>query len=172
MAKKKNLKMFIPGAIACVFGIAAFCMIFVDAVTYTGKLIETEVSLSGLLLAFGGEVDIKDISSLAFPIKELNFNIMVTLAFLLPIIGGVLALVFKNGLVTKIITTACFVVGAVFLFSTTGFVSIGIEEGVAESITENGYTVSLSAGPIVAGVLAILGAVVCFFKGTIAKMLG
>lgn len=166
---KKNLKLFIPGAIALVLGIVAFCMMFVTGVTYTGKLLGSQVSISGMTIAFGGEIEIKDAASALFPIKELNFNIMTTLAFILPLVGGILALLFKNGLVTKIITTACFVVGAVFLFSTTGFITIGMEDDVAQQITEGGYEIGLGAGPIVAGILSVLGAIVCFFKGTIAK---
>ena len=110
-----------------------------------------------------------DAASALFPIKELNFNIMTTLAFILPLVGGILALLFKNGLLAKIITTACFVVGAVFLFSTTGFISIGMEREVAKEIADSGYEIGLGAGPIVAGILSVLGALVCFFKGTIAK---
>ena len=172
MAKKGKYGIYIAGGIALLFGILAFCMMFLDAVTYTGKAFGTQVSLTGSLLAFGGEVKIEDFGSLAFPIKNLSFNIMVTLAFFLPLIGGVLALLFKNGLITKIVTTACFVVGAVFMFSTTGFVSIGMEEGVASTIAEEGYAVKLAVGPILGGIFAILGAVVCFFKGTIAKKIG
>ena len=67
-------------------------------------------------------------------------------------------------------TTACFVVGAVFLFSTVGFATIGMEEFQQNVVAE--MTASLGAGPIVAAVLSILGAVVCFFKGSIAKALG
>ena len=172
MAKKGKYGIYIAGGIALLFGILAFCMMFLDAVTYTGKIAGSQVNLAGSLLAFGGEVEIKDFGSLAFPFKTLSFNIMVTLAFFLPLVGGVLALLFKNGLIAKIVTTACFVVGAVFMFSTTGFVSIGMEEGVASTITEEGYTVKLAVGPIIGGIFAILGAVVCFFKGTIAKKIG
>ena len=35
MGKKKSLKTYIPGAIALVLGIAAFCMMFLDAVKYS-----------------------------------------------------------------------------------------------------------------------------------------
>lgn len=168
MAKKKNLKMFIPGAIACVFGIAAFCMIFVDAVSYVGKVMGSEFSFTGLQLAFGAEIE--PISGVT--LDALDFNIMTTLAFLLPVIGGILSLITKNGLIMKIITTACFVVGAVFLFSTTGFTAISLGGNDAKDAITLLFDEKLAAGPIVAGVLAILGAVVCFFKGTIAKMLG
>ena len=163
---KKNLKLFIPGAIALVFGIVAFCMMFVTGVTYTDKLVgKASLSISGMKLAFGGEIEIVS----GFPINALEFNIMTTLAFILPLVGGILALLFKNGLVTKIITTACFVVGAVFLFCTVAFMPVGLPEASKDAFDASMW--ALSAGPIVAGVLSIIGAVVCFFKGTIAKAL-
>ncbi|HIY96356.1 MAG TPA: hypothetical protein H9729_01565 [Candidatus Borkfalkia excrementigallinarum] len=159
---KKNLKYFIPGAIALVLGIVAFCMMFLPAVTYTDKLGLTNFSIKGSQLTFGDKLE-------NFDVETLNFNIMMLLGFGLPLIGGVLALLFKNGLITKIITTACFVVGAVFLFSTTGFTAISMTQD-AKDLLLLGYNESLAVGPIVAGVVSIIGAVVCFFKGTLAKM--
>lgn len=159
---KKNLKYFIPGAIALVLGIVAFCMMFLPAVTYTDKLGLTNFSIKGSQLTFGDKLE-------NFDVETLNFNIMMLLGFGLPLIGGVLALLFKNGLITKIITTACFVVGAVFLFSTTGFTAISMTQD-AKDLLLLGYNESLAVGPIVAGVVSIIGAAVCFFKGTLAKM--
>ncbi len=159
---KKNLKYFIPGAIALVLGIVAFCMMFLPAVTYTDKLGLTNFSIKGSQLTFGDKLE-------NFDVETLNFNIMMLLGFGLPLIGGVLALLFKNGLITKIITTACFVVGAVFLFSTTGFTAISMTQD-AKDLLLLGYNESLAVGPIVAGVVSIIGAVLCFFKGTLAKM--
>ena len=159
---KKNLKYFIPGAIALVLGIVAFCMMFLPAVTYTDKLGLTNFSIKGSQLTFGDKLE-------NFDVETLNFNIMMLLGFGLPLIGGVLALLFKNGLITRIITTACFVVGAVFLFSTTGFTAISMTQD-AKDLLLLGYNESLAVGPIVAGVVSIIGAVVCFFKGTLAKM--
>ena len=166
---KKNLKLFIPGAIALVLGIVAFCMMFVTGVTYTDKLVgKASLSISGMKLAFGGEIEVVS----GFSIDALEFNIMTTLAFILPLVGGVLALLFKNGLITKIVTTACFVLGAVFLFSTTGFTAISLGGQDAKDALTAVCEEKLAVGPIVAGVLSVIGAVVCFFKGTIAKMLG
>ena len=52
---KKGIKYYIPGAIALVLGIAAFCMMFLTAVTYSADLLVTDVSYSytGMQLAFG-----------------------------------------------------------------------------------------------------------------------
>lgn len=168
MAKKK-MKFIIPGAIALVLGVVAFCMMFVNAVTYTGKFIGSTASVKGMLVAFGGKAE-DGLFSLVTNVKdfEFKFNIMTTLGFALPLIGGVLALISKNGLIMKIVTTACFVVGAVFLFSTVGFMSISLDKNL-KSLIDTAYTAKLAAGPIVAGILSVLGALVCFFKGTIAK---
>lgn len=169
MAKKKSLMMFIPGAIACVLGIAAFCMMFLQAVHFSANdggisITLEEVGYTGAQLAFGYEEEVLGVST-----TILNFNIMTTLAFFLPLIGGVLALIFKNGFITKIVTNACFVVGAVFLFCTVAFMPVGLPEASKDAFDASMW--ALSAGPIVAGVLSIIGAVVCFFKGTIAKAL-
>lgn len=167
---KKGIKYYIPGAIALVLGIAAFCMMFLTAVTYSADLLITDVSYSytGMQLAFGYSETVGE-GSLSASKTILNFNFMMFAAFVLPVIGGFLALIFKNGLITKIVTTACFVVGAVFLFSTVGLATIGMEEFQQNIVAE--LTASLGIGPIIGAVLSILGAVVCFFKGSIAKAL-
>ena len=167
MGKKKSLKTYIPGAIALVLGIAAFCMMFLDAVKYSADAIVTTVSYkySGSQLAFGYKE-----TALSQDVTILNFNFMVFLAFLLPLAGGILGLLSGKSFILKIIATACFVVGAVFMFSTTGFANIGMSDSQAELIKH--MDVALCAGPIVGGVISILGAVVCFFKKSIAKAFG
>ncbi len=160
MAKKKNLKLYIPGAIALVFGIAAFCMMFLDAVKYSADLLvaKTSYQYTGAQLAFGyteGSIEI------------LSFNFMIFISFLLPVIGGVLCLLSGDSFILKIAATACFVVGAAFLFAIGGYAPIGMSDAQA-AIVEN-LDVSLCAGPIVAAILSILGAIVSFFKKTIAK---
>ncbi len=168
---KKGIKYYIPGAIALVLGIAAFCMMFLTAVTYSADLgiANTSYSYTGMQLAFGYSETIGEGSVLETTTTILTFNFMVFIAFLLPLIGGILAVLFQNGLLTKIVTTACFVVGAVFLFSTVGLATIGMEEFQQNIVAE--LTASLGIGPIIGAVLSILGAVVCFFKGSIAKAL-
>ena len=169
---KKGIKYYIPGGIALVLGIAAFCMMFLTAVTYSADLgiANTGYSYTGMQLAFGYSETIGEGSVLETTTTILTFNFMVFIAFLLPLIGGILAVLFQNGLLTKIVTTACFVVGAVFLFSIVGFATIGMEEFQQALVEE--LSASLGVGPIIVAVLAILGAVVCFFNGSIAKALG
>ena len=176
MAKKK-MKFIIPGAIALVFGIVAFCMMFVPAITFNSGDSSSD-GWTGAQLAFGYKETIDYlIGSAEFTILE--FNIVALLAFALPLVGGILALIFKNGLLAKILTTACFVVGAVLLFSIVGYSGLGrieVDTGISfvDNIINGIYdsvdsTKGLGAGPIVAGILSVLGALVCFFKGTIAK---
>lgn len=103
MAKKKDTSIRIVGAFALVLGIVAFCMMFVAAATYDGfgsgilEVFGLETSLTGSQIAFGYK---------SGDMQVLNFNIVAFLGFFLPLIGGVLALLFKNGLITKIVTTA------------------------------------------------------------------
>ncbi len=168
MAKKSKIKMYVPGAIALILGVATFCMMFLDAVTYTGKILGTNFSFSGMQLAFGSKIEVIE----GVSVSELSFNIMTTLAFFLPLIGGVISLITGKSFLGKILATACFVVGAVFLFSTTGFTSISYGSTEVKDGILLVYNESLAVGTIIAGILAIIGAVVCFFKGTIAKMIG
>ena len=156
---KSGVKKWIPGGIALVLGLVAFLLMFANAVGAEGE------GYTGAELAFGKKVLGQEMFS---------FNILIFLGFALPLIGGILALITGNGFLMKIITTACFVVGAVFLFCTASFSSIGIAEGAKEmweAMVKEGL-IKLQAGPIIAGILAILGAVVCFFKGTIANKIG
>lgn len=177
MAKKK-LKYFIPGAIALVLGIVAFCMMFLPAITFNAGESSSD-GWTGMQIAFGYKEELNyGIGKLEFTI--LNFNFLVTLAFFLPIIGGLLALILKNGLITKIVTTACFVVSAVLLFSIVGLSGLGrptVDTGIsiADSFINSLYeqidaTKGLGIGAILGAVFSILGAVACFFKGTIAKI--
>lgn len=176
---KKNLKYFIPGAIALVLGIVAFCMMFLPAVKFTVDAMGfSEDGWTGAQIAFGYKESIA-----SQEITILNFNFLAFLAFLLPLIGGVLALLFKNGLITKIVTTACFVVGAVLLFSIVGLSGIGrvsLEEGNIINEAVNAFldelykaidsTKGMGIGAILGAIFSIIGAVACFFKGTIAKL--
>lgn len=163
VGKKSKLKTYIPGAIALVLGIVAFCMMFASAVKYSANVGNTKLgsySYTGAQLAFGYSEN---------SVTILSFNTMMFLAFLLPLAGGVVGLLSGKSFILKIVATACFVVGAVFLFSTTAYATLGLSDTFEFAKQAN---ISLCAGPIVAGIVSILGAVVCFFKKTIAKMIG
>ena len=99
----------------------------------------------------------------------LNFNFVALLAYLLPLAGGVIALITKNGFISKIISTACFVAGAVLLFSIVAYSGIGnvkfddsgLLGSVANAFLEELYkaideTKGLGVGAIVGGILSIV----------------
>ena len=136
-------------------------MIVLTAVTYTGKLWLTEFTLKGTPLAFGDKLE-------NFDVETLTFNIMTLLAFVLPLAGGVVALITKNGLISKIVSVALFVVGAALLFSTTGFTAISMTQETKDALLVI-YNESLAIGPLLGGVFAIIGAALCFFNGPLAK---
>ena len=82
---KKGIKYYIPGGIALVLGIAAFCMMFLTAVTYSADLgiANTSYSYTGMQLAFGYSETIGEGSALETTTTILTFNFMVFIAFLL-----------------------------------------------------------------------------------------
>ena len=93
MTSRRKIKYHIPGAIALLLGIVAFCMMFVAAAEYSGigagilDALGFSSSLTGAQLAFGyAEGDV----------QVLNFNILATLAYFLPLVVGLLALLFKK----------------------------------------------------------------------------
>ena len=168
MAKKSKYGNYIAGGIALLFGILTCCMMFLEAVSYTADLAITKASYSytGSQLVFGYKETLGS-GSLSVTTTILNFNFMALLAFFLPLVGGLLAIVTNNGLISKILTTACFVVGAVFLFTLAAYAPVGMSESQAELVKN--LDVALGIGPILGGVFSVIGAVVCFFKGSIAK---
>lgn len=145
MAKKKSKKIelsLIIRVVALVLAVGAVCFGFLQCVTYTGKAFGTKTTLTGFEIMFGKE-------------NTTSFSIMALLAFLLPLAGGVLAL-FKSKLL-DIISLACFIVGAVFLFMLTKFVVLP-ESSAIKFVLDNGYTASLEVGSILSAIASILGA--------------
>ncbi len=142
MAKKKSKKIelsLIIRVVALVLAVGAVCFGFLQCVTYTGKLAGSTINLTGFEIMFGKE-------------NYTSFSIMALLAFLLPLAGGVLAL-FKSKLL-DVISLACFVVGAVFLFMLTKFVVLP-----ENSLIDTFFTSSLAVGSILSAIASILGAV-------------
>ena len=155
MSRKKD-NYLIPGIIALLIGVAAACMMFLDAITY--DLVLTDVSFTGAQIGFGYKETIAgDIG-----VTVWKFNIMVVLAFLLPLAGGLVSLITRNGLISKAVSMGCFIVAAVFLFSLTAYLKIGGTEYSVEGA-------KLAVGPIIAAILSIVGAALCLFKGTVAN---
>ena len=176
MTSRRKIKYHIPGAIALLLGIVAFCMMFVAAAEYSGigagilDALGFSSSLTGAQLAFGyAEGDV----------QVLNFNILATLAYFLPLVGGLLALLFKNGLITKIVYTYIyFVAGAVLLFTVVAYMDIGLSPRRARgsmtpcrsSMTSSRRILFSARARSPAACSRRWGAFVCFFKGTLAKL--
>lgn len=154
MAKKKSKNSvkielsLVLRIVALVLGVAAVCFGFLQSVSYTGKLLGTETSLTGFEVMFGKE-------------KYASFSFMTFVAFLLPLAGGVL-MVFKNKLL-NIIALVCFVVGAVLLFLVPNFVVL------VENSLLGAYTSKLAVGSILSAVASILGAGVAGYVTFLAK---
>lgn len=146
--KTKKLLPLIVSGVALLFGIVAFCLMFADAVkvvgvTYTGNQIAFGLTTKSLFL---GDMQI------------LGFNFLAFLAYLLPLIGGVLGLVFSKSKLFSIISAALFAVGAVLIFMIGTIFPISIQDETISNAIANHAKIELLAATIVAGILAIIGA--------------
>ena len=144
MAKKKNKSKKVElslvfRVLAFVLGVAALCFAFLASVKFTGKIVGTETTLTGFEIMFGKE-------------NLTGFSILTVLAFVLPLAGGVLALL-KSKLL-NIISLVCFVAGAVMLFIVPSFVVL------VEGSLFVAYNAGLTIGTILSAIVSILGALV------------
>lgn len=145
--KTKKLMPLIVSGVALLFGIVAFCLMFADALKVVG------VTYTGSQIAFGYSEKI-----LVESVQMLGFNFLAFLAYLLPVIGGVLGLVFSKSKLFSIISAALFAVGAVLIFMMGTLFPIGIQNETISNAIANHAKIELLAATIVAGILAILGA--------------
>lgn len=165
MAKKKSKKNsfgnIIIASVALALGIASLCMMFLNCVS-----ISEDVAFTGTQFAFGYSVKVFG--------EVLTFNFVALLAFVLPVVGGLLCFFDKNFLV-KIISIACFVAGAVLFFLMGQIFSIGIGEKFTALYnffaSNDAIKASISIGAIVGGILSALGAVIVLFKSYIVKFI-
>ncbi len=153
--KKKTLKTvnLLLGMLTAAFGIVAACMLFSDAISFLKK----DWTFTGAQVAFGHSEG-SGILSLTY----FDFNIVATLAYLLPLAGGVLAVLFKGRLGT-ILSFLCFVVATVLLFLMSEIGKLGISDqfsGFSDAIT-----FELGIGAILGGAFSAAGAVTTAIKG-------
>lgn len=147
MAKRnKQIKLFISLG-ACALGLAAFCMMFADALK-TGSSIST---YKGYQAAFGYAKTLGNIKN-----QILEFNIFITLGFVLPLAAGVVEMIFPKSKLFTLICGAAFIVGGVFIFLMPVFMEM--------SMSTNIVKFSLMTAPIIGGVLALLGGLVTWAK--------
>ena len=150
----KALKKWFP-LISLVAGVLALVMIFLPA-TKIEMLGESE-NYNGLKVAFGN----KD--------AGFDFSILLTLAYLLPVVGGVLAFLGakKGNKIFAYVAIACFVVGAIFLFCAVNFQQLAGVSGAVEKEAKKMF--DLGIGAILAAIFSILGAVAVVLDTFVVK---
>ncbi len=144
---KKMLKNIL-GYVAAGLGLIAFIMIFLKAVSRTEMGIE--MSVKGSEIAFGHKEG---------GVKVLSFNFLALLAYLLPLAGGVVALVagFKKNDMLNWVAAGLFIVGAILLFLMPSIWYLFPAEKEAKKFLK-AYELKLAVGAILAAIFAILGA--------------
>lgn len=137
--------------LSLIIGIAATAMIFLPAIKYES----IDTVYSGLQATFG--VEIVDIGIAS---GQLEFSIWALLGYGLPIIAGILGLIFRKG---AFISTVLFAVAAVLLFTLPQYVN-ATATGFGGS-TEIEIDWVMQYGLIVAGSLSVLGVFSSLFQG-------
>lgn len=158
MAKKKSRKKSNMGLILSVvilaLGVAAFCMAFLTCVKSTvGSFTGTEYTYTGFQVMFGYAESATALGS-TVSTQVLNFSIMATLAFALPLIGSVLSLI--DNKIIRFVGAGLMIAGAVLLFLFPNF--------VAPATSTELITRSLGIGAILGGVFAGLGGLVGLYN--------
>lgn len=167
MAKKKNkLNFKFLYLVACVLGIVAVCMIFLQAVKIpdikTGYgTVEIETGYTGLQVVFGNKVE---------GVSELLFSFMALLPYLLMIGGVVLSALKitgkgKNGIL-DFVSIGLFVAAGVLMFITPSFV-VFADTVLGKTAALIEY--KLSIGAILAGIFSILAGATIAVKNLLKK---
>ncbi len=133
--KQQRTLVWIATIFAAACGVAAFFMIFAKAVSYENFIFGD--TFTGLQVALGYTVNDS---------KIFDASAGILLAFLFPLIGACVAIIGKGNKYVSILASAMLITG-------------GILALCALSLLKSHYpgTPNLEAGPIVSGVLAILG---------------
>lgn len=137
--------------LSLIIGIAATAMIFLPAIKYES----IDTVYSGFQATFG--VEIVDIGIAS---GQLEFNVWALLAFGLPAIAGILAVLARKG---ALISAVLFAVAAILLFTLPQYVN-ATATGLGGS-TDIEIDWVMQYGLILAGSLAILGAGASLFQG-------
>ncbi len=153
MAKKNSLFKYIR-YVAALFGLVAVFMVLCPAINYTVG--DNTVTYSGLQVAFG-YTETTTGGILSVSIEQFKFSFMALLAYALPLAGVVIAALNsfgrKSSKLLSFVSTGCFIVGAVFMFSLIGFAIVG------ESTVLNVTVASLNKDNMTLGIGAIIGAI-------------
>ena len=134
-----------------IIGVGAMMMMLLPVLI----LKDSETSYTGLEVAFG-----KEFASLGSWVSgQIAFNPLVLLAFLLPLIAGLIPMFAKNGFMFSMII---YVIGAVFIFMIPDFTTVTIT--VLESVNEISVEWTYGIGLILAASFSIFGAFFSLFN--------
>lgn len=158
MAKRKANDKMINFVIFCL-GVLATLTIFLAAL-YTGDG-DNKTYYTGLSVAFGKSgLDCGTLLKAYLP-----FSILGTLAYVLPVVGGVLMLLAgKKDMLFKLIALVCFLGAAVLFFMLPEFTKVVVESGLTGGSTTNSLGGSLAYGAIIGAALSILGCLASAYK--------
>lgn len=152
MAKKNKMggKM-IANIVIAILLIASIVMLFLPNVVFDLGI--TSQSYSGAKIAFGYKEEVFGAKT-----QVLDFSFMAFLAYLLPVVGLLLSLLFNRaGSVLSLIFAVVILAGAIFAFIMPNFVI----SSISGKAVEGG---SLGVGAIILGIASILGALVVFCR--------
>lgn len=158
MAKRKANDKMINFVIFCL-GVLATLTIFLAAL-YTGDG-DNKTFYTGLNVAFGKSgLDWGTLLKAYLP-----FSILGTLAYVLPVVGGVLMLLAgKKDMLFKLIALVCFLGAAVLFFMLPEFTKVVTESGLTGTSSTSSLGGSLAYGAIIGAALSILGCLASAYK--------
>lgn len=134
-----------------IIGIGAVVVMFLPVLI----LKDSDTSYTGLEVAFG-----KEFASLgSWASGQIAFNPLVLLAFLLPLIAGLIPMFAKNGFLFSMII---YVIGAVFIFMIPDFTTVTVT--VLGNVNEINVEWTYGIGLILAASFSIFGALFSLFS--------
>lgn len=151
MAKKKKSGNagLILSVVVLLLGVAAFCMAFLVGVKYVTSKGTALGEFTGIQVMFGYSKEV-----LVAEVKVLEFSILATLAFALPLVGAIVGLV--NNKIAKLVAALVMIAGAVLMFLLPSFV-VFAADGAADLVSG---VATLGIGAIIGGICAGLGGLV------------
>lgn len=111
-SKSKKQTTLILTAIACLFGLAAILMMFAPAVVQP----DTDSSFTGVQTAFGYSKTLGISGVLEGKVQVLNVNALALIAYMLPIAGIVLVVLFRKSSLFNFIAAGAFIAAGVCAF--------------------------------------------------------
>jgi hypothetical protein len=147
----KQIKGFDVTIINTIIGVLAAFMIFLPILI----LKDSESAFTGIEIVFGK--DLIDLGALGS--GQINMNPLILLAFLMPLLGAMMPLFFKQG---YMISTLLYIVSAILMFMIpqTTLVSISILGNTNDIDVSWTYGIGLILGAL----FSILGAILCGYK--------